>query len=321
MKRLRLTLAALLCLTVCEAQAAGFRRMEVPADGPLPPLNGALWYPCSQPTSDVTVGPFAMSVAKDCPITGAGLPLVVISHGRGGALFSHRDTAETLADAGFMVVAINHPGDNALDKSLTNDVSIFISRPTDIKRTIDYMLGPWPDAAKIDAGRIGIFGFSRGGYTGLVDIGANPHFGRRLRLCEGKDTPICDQIHKGELPELTHDARIKAAVIADPLTVFFTEESFKSVTVPVQLWGSERGGDGVTPQSVVDIASALPTKPEFHVVSNSQHFSFLTPCPDELAKAAPEICTDPPGFDRAAFHKELNASALDFFRKHLLGTQ
>jgi len=41
------------------------------------------------------------------------------------------------------------------------------------------------------------------------------------------------------------------------------------------------------------------------------------PPPPALAKAVPEICTDAPGFDRAAFHKEFNAAVLAFFRTQL----
>ncbi|MGO4569572.1 alpha/beta hydrolase family protein [Rhizobium sp. 2YAF20] len=321
MIRLSFILAALLCLTASLAHAAGFQLIDVPADGPHPALKGGIWYPCAQPTSEVKLGPFVTSVAKDCPITGEKLPLVVISHGRVGTFLGHLDIAEILADAGFVVVAINHPGDNAVDKSRTDDFSVFIERPADVRRAIDFMLGPWPDAGKIDNGRIGMFGFSRGGYTGLVAIGANPYFGKRLRLCDGKDSALCGQVHKGELPELAHDPRIKAAVIADPLSVFFTEDSFKNVKVPVQLWGSERGGDGVTQESVAGIANELPMKPEFHAVPNSQHFDFLPPCPAELAKSAPAICADEPGFDRAEFHKEFDAEVLAFFRKNLVDVQ
>jgi predicted dienelactone hydrolase len=318
MIRLGFILAAALCLATSVAHAAGFQPIEVPGDSSLPAIKGAIWYPCAQPVRDIEVGLLTIAVAKDCPVTGEKLPLIVISHGKGGSLIGHYDTAQTLADAGFVVVAISHPGDNALDKSRMDDPSVFVERPADIKRAIDFMLGPWPDANKIDATRIGLFGFSRGGYTGLVAIGANPHFGKRLRSCEGNGSALCDQIHKGELPELTHDPRIKAAVIADPLSIFFTPNSFTAVNVPVQLWGSERGGDGVTPESVVAIASQLPQKPEFHAVPNSQHFDFLPPCPPALAKAAPVICVDAPGFDRTAFHQELNAAMLAFFRKHLM---
>lgn len=321
MTRLAFILAASLCLATSLAHAAGFQPIEVPGDGPLPAIKGGVWYPCAQPVSDIKIGPFTIAAAKDCAVAGEKLPLVVISHGKGGAFVGHHDTAEALADAGFVVVAISHPGDNALDKSRIDDPSVFVERPADIKRTIDFMLGSWPNAAKIDAVRIGFFGFSRGGYTGLVAIGANPYFDKHLTRCEGNSSTICDQVHKGELPELTHDPRIKAAVIADPLSVFFTPDSFKAVKVPVQLWGSERGGDGVTPDSVMAIANHLPERPEFHAVPNSQHFDFLPPCPAELAKAAPVICADPPDFDRAAFHRELNAATLVFFRKYLVNTE
>jgi hypothetical protein len=75
-------------------------------------------------------------------------------------LRGHHDTAETLADAGFVVAAINHPGDNAFDASRTDDLSVLIERPSDIKRLIDFMLGAWPETTKIDRERIGVFGSS-----------------------------------------------------------------------------------------------------------------------------------------------------------------
>jgi hypothetical protein len=36
-----------------------------------------------------------------------------------------------------------------------------------------------------------------------------------------------------------------------------------------------------------------------------------------MARRAHELCTDPPDFDREAFHKEFNAQVLEFFRKAL----
>ena len=50
-----------------------------------------------------------------------------------------------------------------------------------------------------------------------------------------------------------NDPRVKAAVIADPLAVVFGPASFAAVKVPVQLWASERGGDGVSPESVAAV--------------------------------------------------------------------
>jgi len=38
-----------------------------------------------------------------------------------------------------------------------------------------------------------------------------------------------------------------------------------------------------------------------------------------LAANLPRLCTDPPGFDRTAFHRDLRASVVGFFRGHLAG--
>src|SRR5205085_1025913 len=113
------------------------------------------------------------------------------------------------------------------------------------------------------------------------------------------------------------DGRVKAAVIADPLSIFFTTTSFDNVRVPIQLWRSEQGGDGVTPDSVAAVADELPVRTAVRTVPNARHFAFLPPCPDEVAQTAKEICTDRPGFDREAFHREFNAQVLEFFRHAL----
>ena len=78
-------LAALgFCLTTTLGQAAGLRSIEVAADAGGPALTGAMWSPCSQPPAQAQLGTFMLRGVKDCPIEGGKLPLVVISHGRGG---------------------------------------------------------------------------------------------------------------------------------------------------------------------------------------------------------------------------------------------
>ena len=124
MTRYSFVLAFVLYLASSSAQAAGFKFVEIPGDSQLQALKGAVWYPCAQPARNLKLGPYDLAVAKDCPITGEKLPLVVISHGRGGSFLGHHDTAETLADAGFIVIGVNHPGDNAMDKSRMNDFSV-----------------------------------------------------------------------------------------------------------------------------------------------------------------------------------------------------
>lgn len=311
--------AAAVCLTATLAQAAGLRSLEIPADAEGPAIHGAIWSPCAEPNGRVHIDPVTLPGVKDCPLRGDKLPLVVISHGRGGNFAGHRDTAEALADAGFIVAAISHPGDNSFDLSRSDDLSAFVERPQDIKRLIDYMLGASPVSAAIDRERIGFFGFSRGGYTGLVLIGANPDWAKAATICQHTSGKACAQIMHKDYPALplTHDPRIKAAVIADPLAIVFGPESLAAVKVPVQLWASERGGDGVRPSDVAAVDAGLETKHAFRVVPNSGHFAFLAPCPEVLVKERPELCADAAGFDRAAFHAQLDADVLAFFRTWL----
>ena len=308
--------ASTLLLTATLAQAAGFQWIDIPADAGGPAMQGAMWYPCAEPPGEFHVGRRTLPGVMDCPLLGDHLPLVVVSHGKGGSSIGHHDTDEVLADAGFVVVAINHPGDNFSDLSRVSDLATYVERPTDIKRVIDFMVGASPFAARIDSDQIGFFGFSRGGYTGLVLIGANPDWASATAACRHFSSHACDQIVRQEFPvePLTHDPRIKAAVLADPFAVFFNGASFEAVKVPVQLWASAHGGDGVFPDDVAAVNTNLPAKHEYRVVANAGHFAFVPPCPPAFP---PEFCTDAPGFDRVAFHAQFNADVLAFFRAQL----
>jgi predicted dienelactone hydrolase len=330
----RLLIAAVLALgaglAAVPALAAGLAFIEVPMEGAAP-MAGAVWYPCATPPGEVSVGGGrTLPGTKDCPIMGDHLPLIVVSHGFGGNFGGHHDTAEALADAGFIVAAINHPGDSGRspDTSRKYTLAAITERPADIKRLVDFMLGAWPSAAKIDPDRIGFFGFSRGGFTGLALIGGEVDFRAALpSLCPPESTvPDCIEARKqgltaAPIPEvhLAHDPRVKAAVIADPfLGAFFTPDSLKTVQASVQLWGSEQGGDGVHSVDAAAPAHNLPGSPEFHRVANSAHFAFLAPCTSAQAQSLPEFCTDPSGFDRATFHAQFNAQIVAFLRARLV---
>jgi predicted dienelactone hydrolase len=295
----------LTCVASASAEAAGVREIEVTAGANGPSIQALIWTPCAEPSRDVRLlnGRVVLPGVRDCAISGGKLPLIVISHGGGGDFTGHRDTAETLADAGFIVVALNHPRDSGrLDMTRANVMAALIERPTDVKRLVDYMLQSSPVAAKIDSDRIGFFGFSRGGYTGLVLAGA-----------------VAEYPSDVAARPPGYDARFKAFAIVDPLTLAFfpTKDNFQRVVAPLQLWSSQNGGQGVTPEKVAAVANDLPQRPDFHLVPNSTHLSFLMPCPPAVAKVAGEVCVDPPGFDRAAFHDQFNAQVLAFFRRNV----
>jgi predicted dienelactone hydrolase len=287
-----------------------------------PNLAGAIWYPCAAEPQRVPLGSLTVQFidsiqgVKDCPVTGTKLPLVIVSHGRGGWFGGHDDLEEALADAGFVVAAINHPGDNGNDSSKRDTLSLWERRPEDMVRLLDFMLNDWRDKASVDRTRIGFFGFSFGGYTGLVLAGARPDFSRFARYCTDK-TGVCAQLHNGETaPNPPHDARIRAAVIADSPSEVFTQDNLAAIKIPLQFWRSALGGGGVGPSGTERVANGLPGKPDLHVIP-AGHYGFLPPCSPQLAANLPRFCTDPPGFDRAAFHRDFDASVVRFFREHL----
>ena len=315
----RLLSLAALCLGSSLAHAAGFAFIDVPADKDGPALHGAVWTPCDAPGKPFTLGSMVLSGVKECATAGTALPLVVVSHGSGGSFLGHHDTAEALADAGFVVAAINHPGDNFKDTSRQQHLSNFATRPDDVRRLIDWMLSAWPGHAAIDATRVGVFGFSRGGYAGLVEAGAVPDFGLRQDMCpSGSTFPMCVEFRRGDVPPPpVRDVRVKAAVIADPGTAF-DAKGLRNVTLPMQLWSSEYGGDGVTPASVAALRHDLPVAPDWHVATGAAHFAFLAPCSPAMADALPELCRDKPGFDRVAFHARFDTEVVAFFKAHLV---
>jgi predicted dienelactone hydrolase len=324
----KFTLAAAFCVMTPFAHAAGFQFISVPADGAGPMLHAAVWSPCLEPVGEVKLRRTTLPATENCPVSGEKLPLIVISHGYGGSFASHHDTAEALADAGFVVAAVSHPViSNEGDMSRADTLAAFTEPPADIKRLIDYMLGAWSDRAKLDPDKIGFFGFSRGGYAGLVVAGGNPDIGKAIAFCAaGPPKPMCGQIRNNETPTqaLVHDPRVKAAVIADPAWgPLFDRDGLKDLKIPIQLWASEHSDDDftggeVTPGYVSSVEQDLPVKPDDHIVRDAGHFAFLPPCAPALAKGSPRVCTDRPGFDRAAFHKAFNANVLSFFRKRLV---
>lgn len=312
--------AAVLGCLASSAQGAGVQLLDTD-----PSLAGAIWYPCAATPQPVPLGKLTVQFngsiegTKDCPVTGTKLPLIIVSHGRGGWFGQHDDTVQALANAGFIVASINLPGDNGNDASQRDSLSILASRPADIIRLLDFMLNDWKDRAAIDPSKIGFFGFSLGAYTGLVLAGGNPDFRRFATFCSDSSTMrACEQFRSGDIPgSLPHEPRIRAAVLADTAVNFvFTSERLADVQIPLLIWRSELGGAGVDPKNTALVASWLPGKKEVHVVP-AGHFAFLSPCSSEFAEKLPRFCTDPPGFDRTAFHREFNASIVSFFRENL----
>jgi predicted dienelactone hydrolase len=288
------------------------------------PLKVGIWYPTKAAAAEHDVGLFTQTVAPDAPVDGNGHGLIVISHGNGGTLEEHYDTALALAHAGFVVAAVQHTGDNYQDQSRATHLE---DRPRALHAVIDHMLKLWAGHAAIDPARIGAFGFSSGGFTVLVSVGGVPDLSQIAPYCaEHPQTYVCQLVKAHPIATDQHlapdswiaDPRIKAAVVAAPAVGFtFSRQGLAGVHVPIQLWRAADDHILPSPDYVQPVRDRLPRPPEYHVAAGADHFDFLAPCSEPLARVAAMICVKHRGFDRTAFHRVFNRDVVAFFQRTL----
>lgn len=308
-------------------QPVGFKWIEV-ADGGSPPIRVGVWYPTqARPRPTTLLGMNLMSVAPDGPVAGSDLPLIVVSHGNGGGPASHADLALALADSGFVVAAPMHTGDNFLDQSAVGTPRWLVDRSRHVHLTIEHMLNAWPGRARMNADRVGVFGFSAGGFTALTSIGGEPDLRLIATHCAVNKEFVCDLLSASKSTLLrpdsappgnsfVRDARIRAAVVAAPgLGFTFVPDGLRNIKASVQLWSGQRDVNVPEATNTALISRALGGRAESHSVPGAQHFSFLAPCG---LIGPPLLCGDADGFDRAAFHTDMNKQVIAFYKKNLL---
>lgn len=303
----------------------GFQAVQVRSSAAAPMMMG-IWYPTSAEVSPQWLGSQFMQVAANGPIAGQQLPLIVISHGTGGGIVSHADLALALAADGYVVAAPMH-SDNYLDQSSVGSPAYFTGRTAQLRSAIDYMLQQWPAQTQLDASRIGVYGFSIGAFTALTAAGGQPDLRGVARYCSEHHEFVCQMLRQAnsflfgtawpdDFDQFSKDERIKALVLAAPgLGFSFNDEAALSqVDVPVQLWQGEQDDTVPDASNAKVIRDQLGARVVFHQVPNAAHLSFLLPC--GLLSMLP-TCHDPAGFDRQAFHDDMNQQVADFFAQQL----
>lgn len=321
MKHALRAIPALLALTLLlpglnRAAAAGFQMLDVPG-GAGSPLRVGLWYPATGPVREEPIGPYSQGVVPGAPIRGTRLPLVVISHGAGGSLASHHDTAVALAEAGYIVAAPTHVGDSAEAAGAWSPM-LLVDRARDIVATVDHLIGRWAERERIDRNRIGGFGHGDGAFAILVAAGGVPDFSRAGLHCRLQPGDSSCRLLAGPLPPRTtawpRTSSFRSLVVAAPTFGFlFVPDGLGAVSQVVQLWRPVFDEVLMHPWHAEQVRYSLPNVPLYGEVAGASHYSFVAPCPDELTARLPEACLDPPGFDRARFHREFNAAVISFF--------
>lgn len=327
-KLYRILFATTIALFTLTGEAAGFKKIKV-SDPGYPDLQVGLWYPSTGLPPNVPNTEYELSVVLDGKPGETNGGLIVISHGFGGWYAGHADTAIALADAGYIVAAPTHTGNTWSDMSSPIQQWV-IDRPRHVSRVIDYMMQDSRLSGLIDPAKIGVYGFSAGGYTALGLIGGRPDLDEATRHCvTHPDEYVCaegaiGEMKKAKMDELSDlewgaDPRISAAVIAAPGFAFaYTESSLSDVVADVQLWSGELDTSVPTATNANLLANRLPQKPETHWIENASHFAFLiVPCREAFKQDDPveyeEICGDPVSFNRKEFHVAMHREMIRFY--------
>ncbi len=109
-------------------------------------------------------------------------------------------------------------------------------------------------------------------------------------------------------PQSFHDSRLCAAVIADPFAAPFSDATLKALP-PAKLLFFRPEVENVLEAEfhVSRVVRLLKQRDDFPdpqviLLPKAHHFSFIAPIPESVGKSQ----AGPEGFDRAAFHAEMN---------------
>jgi predicted dienelactone hydrolase len=310
-------------------------------------FGGVVWYPSEDPTEEKEqlIGP------PDAPIFSAGraakdstiapsfsrFPLVALSHGTGGSALQMAWLGTYLASRGYIVVAVNHPGNNAVTGYTTLGFIEGWERAKDISIAITGMLADPRFGDKIDPARIGAAGFSYGGYTMMELAGATTDLSRILAWCDQQKSPC----NPPEMPDLMEkfkaiqhqpdvqqslqragdsyrDPRVRAVfAIAPAVSRAFTPESLHKISIPVEI--AAGAADNIAPpaDNAQFFAANIKDAKLTILPGGVGHYTFLDVGTDAGKKQLPQFFVDNPGVDREAVHKQVAEMAADFFDQQL----
>lgn len=312
-------------------------------------LRTTVWYPAAADAREETqwIGPpllpfiDAGRAARDAaPAAGPPRPLIVLSHGFGGTASDLAWLGTALAAHGFIVAAVNHPGNNGLETETVEGYALMWLRAVDLAAVIDALRDDGTLGARIDPARIGAAGHSYGGDTVILLAGGIADPERLLAFCR---SPAADALCTPTRATAELRDRSRARLASDPAfrqrydnagrsyrdprirAVFamapgpgpiFTPESLGAIAIPVAL--AIGSADAITPPaSGADaLARAIPHA-ALTTFRDAGHFVFFAACTATGRLFLRTACNDPTGVDRDTIHDETIRLARDFFDTNL----
>lgn len=332
--------ALILAATSLPAQAQSYQTaladLTISDTGGTRDLEGFLWYPTNQETgfsehhtNPVWVGIQAIEDAE--PATGP-FPLVVLSHGMYGNAMNQTWLAASLAQQGYVVASISHPGTSTWLRD-PNDSRQMWERPRDISRVIDHLIDTPERVALIDPDRIFMAGHSLGGFTAVALAGGRYDAAGLDDFCA--DHPgelVCGIFSDWSVAQTPDDIVLMEADLVDPrikgFAVFdlggtqtFSTVSLGAIERPMLVFGAPVDISGLD----LDIESralvaALPAhSTQYFEPATLSHFDFLSECKPGarqiLAEEEPDdeiVCIDGSA-ERRADHQMILEAVTAFF--------
>ena len=303
----------------------------------------ALFYPTAAAERALQRGPFTLQVAVDAAPIAGNRRLVVVSHGSGGSPWVHTDLARALVDAGFIVAAPWHRGDNSRDDGRPGPDS-WALRPAELSQAIDAVGRDARFAPLLELARVGVYGMSAGGHTALSMAGGrwsragfkqhcDANIADDFNACVGLITRLDGNVFDGmkiavartvidwkfadATPQAHHDPRVAAVVAAVPFAADFDMASLAAPAVPLALVTSGRDA-WLAPRFHGERVLAA-CKPCIRLVDlpSAGHGAWLSPFPPGLGGLVGDLLNDPPGFDRGAL-PAADRTIAGFFSRQLL---
>lgn len=268
-----------------------------------------VWYPAQAGAREaaLTIGPPGASLfevgtaAADAAIAEGHWPVLLLSHGNGGSARMMGWFGIAMARVGYVVIAVDHPGNNGVDPMTEAGSILMWNRADDLAAALAAVQADPVLAKAMDATRLGVAGYSAGGFTALVAAGADPQLQRLLAFCRAHPADgVC--VPQAENPTLTLAQRMTAAqtpalapwvaqagddraiagvravfLIAPAMIQAFAPEALEKVAQPVSIIVG--AADTVAPPATnSDIAAAALPKATLTTLPAVGHYDFLSSC-------------------------------------------
>lgn len=292
------------------------------------PIAWSAWYPAGGNGPQRTVpGLFDLgALSENVPLAANGVfPVILMSHGTGGAPEGQGWLARRFAAAGYIALAPHHHGNTGREPYRAEGFLCWWERAADLTHLLTALSASGPFAGRLDLARVHGVGFSLGCHSVLALVGALTSMERFFAWAKSASFPAMgprefpgavsglEQLLETSKPMQAswarqalayHDPRIRSVIaMAPPPPVrAFSEASLATVSCPVTLITGGADAEAPLEYGAAWLTEVNPGFQHLSLGPDVGHYSFLgLPAGDVPDKAA-FLFEDLPGLDRTRVH-------------------